>query len=71
MMKDENPNGCDLNLSSPIPGEKPVLVLRGAHSRESSQGPLVIRGPNSNQSSKPKKVSSQSLNSRSPCHQMT
>ena len=62
MMEDKDPNGYNLNLSSPILGEKPILVLRGAHSRESSQGPLVIRGPNSNQSSKPKKVSSQSFN---------
>ena len=48
MMEDKDPNGYILNLSSPIPSKKPLLVLRGAHSRESSQGPLVIRGPNSN-----------------------
>ena len=48
MMEDKDPNGYDLNLSYPILGEKPILVLRGAHSRESSQGLLVIRGPNSN-----------------------
>ena len=62
MMEDKDPNCYDLNLSSPILGEKRILVLRGAYSRDSSQGPIVIRGPNSNQSSKPKKVSSQSLN---------
>ena len=27
MMKYENPNGCDLNLSSLISSEKPILVL--------------------------------------------
>ena len=48
MMEDKDPSGYDLNLSSPIPGEKPVLVPRGSHSRESSQGTLVIRGTNSN-----------------------
>ena len=48
MMEDKDPNGCNLNLNSPTFGKKPILVLRGAHSRESSQGPLVIRGPNSN-----------------------
>ncbi len=48
VMEDKDPSGYDLNLSSPILGEKPILVLRGAYSRDSSQGPLVIRGPNSN-----------------------
>ena len=62
MMEDKDPNGYNLNLNSPTFGKNPILVLRGAHSRESSQGPLVIRGPNSNQSGKPKQVSSQSLN---------
>ena len=47
-MEDKDPNGYDLNMSSPIHGNKPILMLRGAHSKESSQGPLVIRGPNSN-----------------------
>ena len=37
-------------------------MLRGAHSRESSQVPLVIRCPNSNQSNKSKQLSSKSLN---------
>ena len=36
MMEDKDPSGYDLNLSSLILGEKPILVLRGAHSRESS-----------------------------------
>ena len=62
MMEDKDHNCYDLNMSSLIHSNKPILMLRGAHSRESSQGPLVIRGPNSNQSSKPKQVSSQSLN---------
>ena len=50
MIEDKDPNDCDLNLISYIPGEKIILVLRGSHSRESSQGPLFIRGPNSNHS---------------------
>ena len=36
MMEDKDPSGYDLNLNSPIIGEKIVLVLMGAHSRESS-----------------------------------
>ena len=46
MMEGKDSSGYNLNLSSPILGKKPILVLRGAHSRELSQGPLVIRGPN-------------------------
>ena len=57
MMEDKDPNGHDSNMSSPIHGDKPILVLRGAHSKESSQGPLVIRGPNSNLCKFPPKIS--------------
>ena len=46
MMKNKDPNGHGLNMSSPIHANKPILMLRGAHSKESSEGPLVIRGPN-------------------------
>ena len=48
MIEDKDSNGHDLNMSSPIHGNKPILMLRVAHSKESSQGPLIIRGPNSN-----------------------
>ena len=44
MMEDKYPNGHDLNMSSPIHGNKPILMLRGTHCKESSQGPLIIRG---------------------------
>ena len=48
MMGNKESYGNDLDMDSPIHGENPSLVLRGTHSRVSSQGPLVIRGPNSN-----------------------
>ena len=28
MMEDNDPNGCDLNVSSPTLGEKPILMLK-------------------------------------------
>ena len=34
MMEDKDPNGHGLNMSSPIHGNKPILMLRGAHSKE-------------------------------------
>ena len=43
MMEDKYSSGYDSNFISPILGEKNIFVLRGAHSIESSQGPLVIR----------------------------
>ena len=48
MTEDKDPNGHGLNVSSPIHGNKPILVLRGDNSKVPTQGPLVIRGPNSN-----------------------
>ena len=48
MMEDKDPNGYDLNMSSLIHGNKPILMLRGAQYRESYKGLLVIKGPNSN-----------------------
>ena len=64
MMEDKDPNGYDLNMSSPMHGNKLVLVLKGAHSKESSQGPLVIRGPNSIQPSKTNQVKSKNITSK-------
>ena len=59
MMRSKDPYGYD---SPPIVDEEPILVLKVPHFRELSHGPLVIKGPNSSHSSKPKQASSQNLN---------
>lgn len=62
--------------SSPIFDEEPMVVLRVPHSQRSSQalnaitksqgqGLMVIRGSNSNQSSKPKQVTSKNVTIKS------
>lgn len=71
MMRNKDPYGYNLDMDSPpIFDDKFILVLRGPHSKVSSQslkvvtqsqGPLVIRGPNSSQPSKPKQVASKIL----------
>lgn len=62
--------------SPPIFDEEPMVVLRGPYSqrlsqalnaitKSQSQGPVVIRGPSSNQSNKPKQVTSKNVTTKS------
>lgn len=74
MTWNKDPYGYDSYANSPpIFDEEPVVVLRGPHSRMSSQalnvvtriqGPIVIRGTSSGQPNKPKQVVSKNVTTK-------